>query len=45
VTANLLAQTVAEIAERERRVAVKERDYLRALICAIVEDQARQVAG
>lgn len=42
---NPLAEVVAEIAERERKMAVREGDYVWALICAIVEGQARLAAG
>jgi len=40
-----VAETVAEIAGRERKVAVKEGDYVWALICAVVERQAREIVG
>jgi hypothetical protein len=36
-----IAEVVAEIAEQERKAAVREGDYLWALICAVVEHQAR----
>lgn len=42
---NPIAAAVAEIAERERKLAVSEGDYVWALICAIVEGQARQASG
>jgi hypothetical protein len=45
MTDNPLAQTIAEIAERERREAVREGDYVWAILCAIVEGHARQAAG
>jgi hypothetical protein len=35
------AELVEQIAERERKAAVKEGDYVWALICAVVEQQAR----
>jgi hypothetical protein len=41
MTADLVAQTVAEIAERERRAAVEHGDYVWALVCAFIENQAR----
>lgn len=42
--ANPVAEVVAEIANRERKSAVKEGDYVWAFICAIVEGQARTMA-
>jgi hypothetical protein len=35
-----LLQTVAQIAEHERKAAVMEGDYVWAIICAIVEGHA-----
>ena len=39
-----LAETVAQIARRERVLAVKDGDYLLALVLAIVEQNAARLA-
>jgi hypothetical protein len=41
---NKIAETIAEIVERERIIAVDEGDYVWALICAVVEHHAREAA-
>ena len=41
----LIAQTIAEIAARERTQAVEEGDYVWALICAVLEQRAREAAA
>lgn len=40
-----MAEVVAEIAERERKTAVRTGDYAWALLCAMIERQARMVAN
>jgi hypothetical protein len=42
--ANPLLSTLAEIARREGKIAVREGDYPRAILSAIVESWASQAA-
>ncbi|MGP8132468.1 MAG: hypothetical protein ACLQC0_07370 [Thermoplasmata archaeon] len=41
MTTHPFAQLIQQIAERERKAAVRDGDYVWALVCAIVEVQAR----
>lgn len=41
---NPVAEALAEIAERERTLAVEEGDYVWAFLCALVEQHAREAA-
>lgn len=41
MTDHPLADLVEQIAERERKAAVQAGDYVWAVICAVVEQQAR----
>jgi hypothetical protein len=45
MTSHPFAELIEEIAERERKAAVKDGDYLWALFCAFVERQARLTAA
>ena len=38
------AELVEQIAERERKAATRDGDYVRALVCAVVESQAMEAA-
>jgi hypothetical protein len=40
MTAHPFAELIEQIAEKERRAAVKDGDYVWALICAVVEHEA-----
>ena len=44
MTAHPLAELVEEIAERERRAAVEDGDYVWAFICAVIECEAGEMA-
>lgn len=44
MTTHPLAELVEQIAERERKLAVQDGDYVWAIICAIVEGQAHAVS-
>ncbi len=39
---NVIAETIAEVAERERMLAVEEGEYVWAFICAVVELHAKE---
>lgn len=45
MTTHPIAALVEEIAERERKAAVREGDYIWAFICAVVEHEARAFNG
>jgi hypothetical protein len=45
MVASAVAKTIAEIAEHERVRAVRSGDYVWAIVCALVEEQALLYGG
>jgi hypothetical protein len=45
MTSNALAETISDIARRERTLAIVDGDYLRAIAIALLESRVRRFLG